>query len=56
MTTRGDVTVEERRTEQQAAKTTMHGKVASGHRTNSQQVPQSRAKLVSHAERQEDEH
>ena len=34
-TTRGDVTVEERRTEQQAALTTTRGKVASGRRTNS---------------------
>ena len=42
-TTRGDVVAEERRAEQQAAKTTTHGKVASGHRTNSQQVPQSQA-------------
>ena len=40
----GDVAIEERLTEHQAAKTTKHGKVASGHRTNSQQVPQSRAK------------
>ena len=42
-TTRGDAAVEERRTEQQAAKTTTRGKVASGRRTNSQQVPQSQA-------------
>ena len=34
-TTRGDNSVEERRTEQQAAKTTMCGKVALGRRTNS---------------------
>ena len=34
-TTRGDVDIEERRAEQQAAKTTTHGKVASGRRTNS---------------------
>ena len=33
--TKGDVAVEERHTKQQADKTTMHGKVASGHRTNS---------------------
>ena len=39
--TKGDTAVEERRTEQQAAKTTTRGKVASGRRTNSQQVPQS---------------
>ena len=38
-TTRGDNAVEEWRTEQQAAKTTTRGKVASGHHTNSQQVP-----------------
>ena len=42
-TTRGDVAIEERRAEQQAAKTTTRGKVASGRRTNSQQVPQSQA-------------
>ena len=41
--TRGDAAVEERRTEQQAARTTTRGKAASGHRTNSQQIPQSRA-------------
>ena len=41
MTTRGDNAVEERRDEQQAAKTTTRGKVASGSRTNSQLVPQS---------------
>ena len=41
-TTRGDNTVEERCTEQQAAKTTTRGKVASGHRTNSEQASQSR--------------
>ena len=35
MTTRGDNAVEERRTEQQAAKTTTRGKVASGRLTNS---------------------
>ena len=35
MTTRSDVAVEERRTEKQVAKTTTHGKVASGRRTNS---------------------
>ena len=40
-TTRGDTTVEERRTEQQATKTTMHDKAASGHHMNSPQVPQS---------------
>ena len=34
-TTRGDNAVEEWRTEQQAAKTTTRGKVASGRRTNS---------------------
>ena len=34
-TTRGDNVVEEWRTKQQAAKTTTHGKVSSGHRTNS---------------------
>ena len=39
MITRGDVVVEERHTEQQVAKTTMRGKVASGRHTNSQQVP-----------------
>ena len=38
-TRRGDVAVEERRTELQAAKTTTRGKVASGRRTNSQQAP-----------------
>ena len=38
-TTRGGVVVEERRTEHQAAKTTTCGKVASGRRTNSQQIP-----------------
>ena len=43
MTTRGDVAVEERRAEQEAAKTTTRGKVASGCHTNSQQVPQSQA-------------
>ena len=48
-TTRGDVAVEERRTEQQAAKTTTHGKVASGRHTNSQQVPQSRAESTQSA-------
>ena len=44
MMTKGDTAVEERHAEQQAAKTTTHGKAASGHRTNSQQVPQSQAK------------
>ena len=38
-TTRGDIAVEERRTEQQAAKTTTCGKAASGRRMNSHQVP-----------------
>ena len=38
-TTKGDVTVEERRIKQQAAKTTMRGKVALRRRMNSQQVP-----------------
>ena len=38
-TKRGDNAVEERRIEQQAAKTTTRGKVASRHRTNSQLVP-----------------
>ena len=38
-TTRGDIVVEERRAEQQAAKTTKLGKAASGLRKNSQQVP-----------------
>ena len=33
MTTKGDNVVEERRAEQQAAKTTMRGKAASGHHT-----------------------
>ena len=37
-TTKGDTAVEERRVEQQAAKTTMCGKAASRRRTNSQQV------------------
>ena len=41
--TKGDTAVEERRAEQQAAKTTMRGKAALRHRTNSQQVPQSQA-------------
>ena len=49
MTTRGDVDVEERRTEQQAAKTTTLGKVASGYHTNSHQVPQSRAESTQSA-------
>ena len=38
-TIRGDVAVEKRCIEQQGAKTTTHGKAASGRRTNSQQVP-----------------
>ena len=38
-TTRGDNAVEERRTEQQATKTTTRGKAASGRRTNSQLAP-----------------
>ena len=37
-TTKGDSAVEEQRAEQQAAKTTMHEKVASGRRTNSQLI------------------
>ena len=37
--TRGDAAVEERRTEQQAARTTTHGKATSGRHTNSQQIP-----------------
>ena len=45
----GDNAVEERRTKQQAAKTTTRGKVASGRRTNSQQVPQSRAESTQSA-------
>ena len=48
-TTRGDNVVEERRTKQQAAKTTMRGKVASWLRTNSQQVPQSTAESTQSA-------
>ena len=48
-TTRGDVAVEERRAKQQAAKTTTCGKVASGRRTNSQQVPQSRVESTQSA-------
>ena len=48
-TTRGDVAVEERGAEQQAAKTTMRGKVASGCRTNLQQAPQSRAESTQSA-------
>ena len=48
-TTRGDNVVEERRTKQQVAKTTMYGKVASGHRMNSQQVPQSSAESTQSA-------
>ena len=40
-TTRGDIIVEERHAQQQAAKTTTHGKAALGRRMNSQQVPQS---------------
>ena len=48
-TTRGDNVVEERRTEQQAAKTNTRGKVASGHHTNSQLVPQSRAESTQSA-------
>ena len=40
-TTKGDTAVEERRAEQQVAKTTTRGKATSGHCTNSQQVPQS---------------
>ena len=48
-TTRGDNAMEEQRTEQQAAKTTTCGKVASGRRTNSQQIPQSRAKSTQSA-------
>ena len=47
-TMRGDNAVEERCTEQQAAKTT-RGKVASGSRTNSRQVPQSRAEATQSA-------
>ena len=42
-TTRGDNAVEEQRVEQQAAKTTTHGKMTSGCHTNSQLIPQSRA-------------
>ena len=38
-TTRGDAAIEQRHAEQQAAKTTTRGKVASGRCTNSQQVP-----------------
>ena len=38
-TTRGDNAVEEQCAEQQAAKTTTRGKVASGRRTNSQLAP-----------------
>ena len=41
--TKGETVVEERRTEQQASKTTVHGKVASGHHANSQQAPHSQA-------------
>ena len=41
--TRGDTAAEERRADQQAAKTTTRGKATSGHCMNSQQVPQSRA-------------
>ena len=48
-TTRGDNAVEERCAKQQAAKTTARGKVASGRRTNSQLVPQSRAKSTQSA-------
>ena len=41
MATRGEIIIEEQPTEQQSAKTTVSGKVASGHRANSQQVPRS---------------
>ena len=37
--TRGETAVEERRTEQQVAKTTTRGNAASGRHTNYQQVP-----------------
>ena len=47
--TRRDNAVEERCTEQQAAKTTMHGRVASGRHMNSQQVPQSRVESTQSA-------
>ena len=47
--TSGDNVVEERCTEQQAAKMTMHGKVALGRHTNSQQAPQSRAESTQSA-------
>ena len=49
MKTRGNNAVEEWRTEQQATKTTTRGKVASGHRTNFQLVPQSRAESAQSA-------
>ena len=39
--TRGETIVEKRRTEQQAAKTTMRGKAASGRHANSQQFTHS---------------
>ena len=42
--TRGETAIEEWRGEQQATKTTTRGKIASGHRTNWQQVPCSQAK------------
>ena len=48
-TKRGDDAVEERGAEQQAAKTTTSGKVASRHRTNSQLVLQSRVESTQSA-------
>ena len=48
-TTKGDNAIEERRAEQQAAKTTMRGKAASGCRTNSQPAPQSQAESTQSA-------
>ena len=41
--TRSDAAVEEWRIEQQTARTITRGKAVSGRRTNSQQIPQSRA-------------
>ena len=48
-TTRGDNAVEERRAKHQATKTTTLGKVALGHRTNSQLVSQSQAESTQSA-------
>ena len=55
---KGDNAVEERHNEQQAAKTTMCGKAASGRRTNSQLAPLVTGRIypVGHTEQQEDEY